>query len=118
MAALTIVYDGECPFCSRYVRLVRLRENFDVRLVDAREDIALARAYGLDLNEGMIADLDGKVFHGADAVWLLSTLSTRSGLVNGAMARLFSSRRLASLAYPVLRAGRNATLRMLGRKPI
>jgi predicted DCC family thiol-disulfide oxidoreductase YuxK len=118
MSTLTIVYDGECPFCSRYVALVRLREHFDVRMVDAREKPARARSYGLDLNEGMIADLDGKVYFGADAVWLLSTLSTRSGLINGAMARLFSSRSVSKLAYPFLRAGRNATLRLLGRKPI
>ncbi len=118
MSTLTIVYDGECPFCSRYVALVRLREQFDVRMVDAREQPVRANAYGLDLNDGMIADLDGKVFHGADAVWLLSSLSTRSGLVNGTMARLFASRRLSALAYPVLRAGRNATLKALGRKPI
>ena len=32
-----IIYDGQCPFCSRYVRLVRLRDSLgQVELVDAR----------------------------------------------------------------------------------
>jgi len=34
-ATLHIVYDGDCPFCSGYVALLRLREQYDVRLVDA-----------------------------------------------------------------------------------
>ena len=34
----SIVYDGDCPFCSRYVKLVRLREALgSVDLVNARD---------------------------------------------------------------------------------
>ena len=34
----TIVYDGDCPFCSRYVALVRLREAVgQVVLANARD---------------------------------------------------------------------------------
>ena len=33
-----LVYDGDCPFCSAYVRFVRLRDAVGtVHLVDARE---------------------------------------------------------------------------------
>lgn len=116
MGSLRIVYDGDCPFCSRYVRLVRLRENFVVDLVDARQYPELAQSYGLDLNEGMIADLDGSVHHGAEAVWLLSTLSSQSGFVNRWMATVFSTKLLARIAYPAMRCGRNLTLGILGRK--
>ncbi|HSP24134.1 MAG TPA: DCC1-like thiol-disulfide oxidoreductase family protein [Saliniramus sp.] len=110
MASLRIVYDGDCPFCSRYVALMRLRERHKVELVDARREPEKAQAYGLDLNEGMIVDLDGAVHHGARAVALLSRLSRRPGPL--------ASDRLAALAYPVMRAGRNLTLRLLGRKRI
>jgi predicted DCC family thiol-disulfide oxidoreductase YuxK len=107
---LRVVYDGQCPFCSRYVELVRLKQQYDVELVDARQNPDTAENYGLDLNEGMIADLDGKVHHGADAVWLLSMLSERPGLL--------SRRRIAKALYPWLRRGRRLTLRILGREPI
>lgn len=118
MRPLRIVYDGHCPFCSRYVRLVRLRENFAVELIDARTSPAAAARYGLDLNEGMIADVDGQVHHGSDAVWILSTLSGKSGFRNRIMAAVFSSRTLSRLLYPFLRFGRNTTLKVLGRDPI
>jgi predicted DCC family thiol-disulfide oxidoreductase YuxK len=109
-ARLRIIYDGECPFCSSYVRLLRLREQYDVRLVDARKEPAFAAQYGLDLNEGMIADLDGAVHHGARALSLLSRLSsTRSPL---------RSERVASAVYPLFRFGRNVALKLLGRSQI
>lgn len=110
MPRLRIVYDGDCPFCSRYVQLVRLKERFEVELIDARQQPQQAASYGLDLNQGMIADLDGAVHHGADAVWLLSRLSDRPGP--------FARRRVARALYPVLRLGRLLSLRALGRKPI
>jgi predicted DCC family thiol-disulfide oxidoreductase YuxK len=34
-----IVYDGECPFCTQYVKLMRLRETVGiVKPLNARED--------------------------------------------------------------------------------
>lgn len=118
MRPLRIVYDGYCPFCSRYVRLVRLRENFAVELIDARAEPKRAARYGLDLNEGMIADIDGDVHHGSDAVWMLSALSRKSGLANRVLAALLSSRSAARLLYPLMRFGRNAALLLMGRSRI
>jgi predicted DCC family thiol-disulfide oxidoreductase YuxK len=107
---LRIVYDGDCPFCASYVALMRLREGHAVRLIDARREPEVAAAYGLDLNAGMIADLDGQVHHGAAAVALLSRLSRRPGPL--------ASDRLAGAVYPLMRAGRALTLRLMGRRPI
>lgn len=110
MTPLRIVYDGECPFCASYVALMRLRENYAVELIDARTHPTPARAYGLDLNAGMIVDLDGEVHHGASAVTLLSRLSRRPGPL--------SSARVARWLYPWMRRGRAITLRLLGRQPL
>jgi hypothetical protein len=110
MATLRVIYDGDCPFCSSYVALLRLREQYDVRLVDARKEPAFAAQYGLDLNEGMIVDLDGEVHHGARAMSLLSRLS-------GSISPL-RSERVASAVYPLFRFGRNVALKVLGRSQI
>lgn len=117
-----IVYDGQCPFCSRYVALLRLRQALGrVELVDARNGGPLVdeiRSAGLDLNEGMVLKLDGELYHGDACIHRLALLSTRSGLFNRLNGRIFASPTTARLLYPVLRSGRNTVLRVLGREPL
>lgn len=122
LAGLTIVYDGECPFCASYIRLVRLRETVGpVELVNARQPHPVldeVRARDLDLDEGMVVRLDGEYLHGPAAMMALSVLSTPAGFVNRAMRAIFRTPKRAAALYPLMVRGRNATLRLLGRKPI
>ena len=115
----TIVYDGGCPFCSAYVRLVQLRQALGwVEIVDARAGGAIVDeivAAGLDLDEGMVLKLDGALYHGEDCLNRLALMSSPSGVFNRINALLFRNRTVSRIAYPVLRAGRNATLWLLGR---
>lgn len=119
-AGAWIVYDGECPFCSRYVTMLRLRETLGpVALVNARDggpEVAEARAAGLDLDEGMVLKLDGRFYHGDDCIHRLALLTTPSGTFNRVNAAIFRSRTASKVLYPVLRTGRNAVLRLLGRR--
>lgn len=119
-AGATLVYDGECPFCSAYVSLVRLRDAVGpVRLVNARDGgpvVERVRARGYDLDEGMVLILDGRYHHGADGVHRIALLSTPSGAFNRLNRRLLGSATASRLLYPFLRAGRNATLALLGRR--
>jgi predicted DCC family thiol-disulfide oxidoreductase YuxK len=115
-----IVYDGDCPFCSAYVKLIRLRESLGrVELVNARDGgplVAEALAAGADLDQGMALKLDGRFYFGDECVHRLALLSTPSGLFNRVNARVFRSRAASRTLYPVLRAGRNAALKLLGRR--
>lgn len=115
-----LVYDGECPFCSRYVALVRLRETLGrVRLVNAREGGPVVQHLvdeGYDLDDGMVLIWQNRIYHGDACIHMLALLSTPSGAFNRINAALFRSERVARLLYPVLRTGRNATLRLLGRR--
>ena len=120
--AVTIVYDGECPFCSRYISMLRLRDAAGpVRLIDARSgDPAVARfqRMGYDLNDGMVVEYAGRIHHGADGLTLLALLSTGAGGFNRFNAAVFRSAAASKLLYPALRLGRNLTLRALGRRKI
>lgn len=119
---IDIVYDGQCPFCSAYVRMTRLRQAAGpVRLVDARSGDPLAarlRAQGVDLDRGMVVIHDGQLHHGAGAMAALTALSAPRGLMGWPTRLVFGRPWLGRRIYPVLAAGRRLTLRLLGRKPI
>lgn len=117
--AATLIYDGECPFCSAYVRMYRVRDAAGgLELVDARtapEWRARLHALGYDLDAGMVLAMGDRFYHGPDALHALALMGSPSGLFNRINAVLFRSARLSKFAYPALRAGRNAALRLLGR---
>ena len=117
-----LIYDGECPFCSRYVEFLRLKENAGpLKLVDAREGgperDEVSRA-GYDLNEGMVLKLSGRLYHGDDCIHALALLSAPTSLFSRFNGWVFRSRKRSAILYPVLRTGRNLTLRLLGRRKI
>lgn len=114
-----IIYDGDCVFCQNYVRFLKLRQAVGpVELVDARSSDSRVRRFwaeGYDLNEGMLFVHRGTVFHGADAVHVLATLSGPSDTLNKANAFIFSHRKLARALYPAMKLGRRLTLLARGR---
>ncbi|MDO5643751.1 MAG: DUF393 domain-containing protein [Paracoccus sp. (in: a-proteobacteria)] len=117
---IEIVYDGECPFCADFTRMVALARMGRVDLIDARGPdprVALIGA-GLDLDQGMAVRHLDRIYFGADAVTLLLALSAPTGPAGRIMRWLFATPRRARLTYPLLRAGRALTLRLMGRGPL
>jgi len=119
MDRLAVIYDGYCPFCSRYIGLLRLRAAFGcVDLIDARkggpliEDVSRR---GLDVDAGMILIIGDVAYHGAECIHRLALMSTPSGLFNRINVWIFRSGARSRLIYPILRSGRDLTLRLLGR---
>lgn len=116
-----IYYDGECPFCRHYVELLRLREVAgEVRLTSLREAPEACRrfqALGIDLDQGMVVEQNGRLYHGSEAVHRLALMTTPSGIVNRISAAVLSVPTLSMLLYPMMRAIRNAVLLLLGRSP-
>lgn len=117
-----LLYDGECPFCSTYVRMQRLRAaGVNLGLLDARDEPALVARFareGYDINEGMILRLAGVTYFGGDVVHMIALMTGPTGSLNKVMARIFANRTVALMLYPLLRAGRDATLRLLGRQKL
>ena len=115
---VVIIYDGECPFCTGFARLVRLREAVGpVRIVNAREggpELEAVRAAGLDIDEGNAVLEGGRIHHGADAQMWIAARSTRWSPVGWFLRPLFATPAIGRRAYPVLKAIRNLTLRLRG----
>jgi predicted DCC family thiol-disulfide oxidoreductase YuxK len=121
-ANVIIVYDGECPFCSAYVRLLRLRQAAGkAALLDARQNDRgkiVQRETGLDLNRGMIAIVGERLYWGDEAVHALALLTSPVGLFNRVNAAILANRLASRLLYPLLRFGRNSALMVKGKPQI
>jgi hypothetical protein len=76
------------------------------------------KAKGINLDQGMALDLDGKLYYGADAVNRIALLSTGSGAFNAFTAAVFKSKTLSKTMYPVLKAARRVALCLKGKKGI
>jgi predicted DCC family thiol-disulfide oxidoreductase YuxK len=119
---ILLVYDRQCPACDLYCNLARIRADVgNLKLVDARdggpvmEEITGA---GLDIDQGMVLKVGTQLYYGADAIHVLSLMSTRTGFFNRLAYWSFKSQRAAHLLYPVLRTMRNLLLKLLGKTRI
>ena len=117
-----LVYDKECPACDNFCQVVRIREDIgELVLLDAREPgpiIDEITSLGWDIDQGMVLKLEQQLYYGSDAIYMLSLLSSRSGIFNRLNYWLFKSKRRSHLLYPVLRSLRNLLLKMLGKTKI
>ena len=115
---LLIVYDGECPFCSHYVTHLRLQAHCGpVHLLNARINDSRVEAYwqqGYDLDQGMLAVLDGQVFYGSAAVILLAQLADPEDGFNRLHGWLLARPRIARFLYPVFKRARRMALAFKG----
>ncbi|MCB1502666.1 MAG: DUF393 domain-containing protein [Bauldia sp.] len=115
---VTVIYDGDCPLCSRYVHALRIREAAGaVELVDARtcpDLVARFRAGGVDLDEAFVCFVDEELYAGGDAVNILALLSGESGALNRLNYHIFGNRAVSRRLYPLLRAVRNGLLTIRG----
>ena len=121
---LALIYDRECPVCTAYSCSVGVDESHaaGIRRINARdaehELVRQAKEAGVDLDDGMVVIHQGKLYHGADALNIMARMAPDRGFGNRINKLLFGNPSIARLSYPILRAGRNALLKLLGRKKI
>ena len=113
-----LVYDGQCPVCTAYCRVVRLQDAGNaLHLIDARQGGGLmdeiTRA-GLDIDQGMVLKVDDTLYYGADAIRVLTLMSGRVGWLNRLNAALFATPGRAGVAYALGKALRNVVLKVMG----
>ena len=116
---IVVVYDGDCPLCSSYIRMTRLSKAVGrPTLINARERPELVKALaknGVNLDEGMAVYYQGRLYAGSDAVHLLALMTTPVDLANRLAAAVLGRQSLARGLYPFLRAGRNLLLKLKKR---
>lgn len=108
---IEIYYDKECPFCHKYTQILNLRKEHDVSINNARDDLEKLKyfySYGYDINNGLIVQIDEKIYQGAKAVLVLDNLSEKSSFI-------YKTKLFQNFLYPVLKIIRKIVLFILGR---
>jgi len=117
---ILLVYDRECPACTAYSQVVRIRESVgDLIIVNARENSEVVRqitSEGIDIDQGMVLKIGDQLYCGADAIHRLALIGSRSGILNRLNYWIFKSKTISSILYPIFRFFRNLLLKIL-RKP-
>jgi predicted DCC family thiol-disulfide oxidoreductase YuxK len=117
-----LLYDGECPVCSAYVAMSRMRQLYpSLRVLDARAEPALVaelRSRGCEINEGMVLSLDNKIHCGAEVTRIIALLGRSSPSRWRRLAlHAIGGARWSGRLYPWLSRGRALLLRLL-RRPL
>ena len=116
--ALTLVYDGGCPFCRHFAHRSELMGGLpDLVIRDGRSDHALRaelRNQGFNLSNGAVLMDEDQIWHGSEAISRLCQQLSPSDplllLLNG----LFSNSGRANRLYPGLLLARQIALKMRG----
>ena len=117
-----LIYDGECPLCSNYARLLNLKQSVkSLSLIDARQGgpiVEEVRSLPHDLNTGMAVRMGNRYYLGPDALNVLALLSVNRGVFSTINRLVFNSPLVARLGYPWLKFGRWLLLKLKGVEPI
>lgn len=114
---LYIIYDGECPFCAKCAKALRIKKVIsNVTLLNARSDPYqhLLNNQSFDLNEGMLVILDGEYYYGPKAAQILALISTPSDAFNKMNYLLFHKLFFARIFYPLFKLLRYISLKSKG----
>lgn len=121
---LWLVYDGDCVLCRsgalgyRINRAVGRLETLDARGDSDHPILKEIRARQLDLNQGIVVVYGHQWHHGAEALNRLALLGSNSDGLNRFIAWMFRSPCCTRWLYPLLRAGRDLSLKLSGKTQI
>jgi len=115
---LTLYYDKECPFCNHYARFLELKKSHELHLINAREALQAIRAKcpHLDINDGMIIEIDGRCLQGTEALSYLDAIIIRNTLF-GRLHRIWRLAPWITLPlYKTIKLLRKIALFFMGKK--
>ena len=116
--AITLVYDGGCPFCRHFALTSELAAGIQaLEIKDGRADGILRnelRSKGMELADGAVL-LDGEdAWHGSDAVSELCRRMTPSGPLLLVLKAVFRDHQRSKARYASLLVARRVALRAQG----
>jgi len=116
--ALTLVYDGGCPFCRHFAQRSELMGGLpDLVIRDGRSDHelrAMLRSKGFNLSNGAVLMDEDQIWHGSEAISMLCRRLSPSDPLLQLLNGLFKDSGRANLFYPGLLMARQIALGLRG----
>ena len=116
--ALTLVYDGGCPFCRHFAQRSELVGGLpDLVIRDGRSDHALRtelRDKGFNLSNGAVLMDEEHIWHGSEAISMLCQQLSPSDPLMRLLNTLFRDSGRANRLYPGLLLARQIALGLQG----
>jgi predicted DCC family thiol-disulfide oxidoreductase YuxK len=123
-SSISIFYDGECPFCTKYAMYQNIKNSFkSVSLINLRElsqqQSELLQNFKADVNKGVIVihgDTNNQKFlQGRLAVAFLSQYDNHNWFMK-TMHSFFRVPFISNVLYAIVFILRKITLKILGKK--
>ncbi len=117
---LILLYDKQCPICERYAMYVDLKKMFNIRLLNARQEldrVKKLREAGYNIESGFILVIDGEVFQGYEAMMTLERITAPSGVLDRVKKIMLKIPGVGRIAYPIAKFVRFLMLRFKGIDP-
>ena len=113
------IYDGECPFCNHFAKLLELKSGIpEIAIVNGRENISqIIDLYkkGFDLDKGAILLKGNDILHGAKAInWICSQIQDPSDELLKILSLTFSSNKRTEIIFHLLVSARRFFLAIKG----
>ena len=116
--ALTLIYDGGCPFCRHFAQRSELMGGLpDLVIRDGRSDHelrAMLRSKGFNLSNGAVLMDEDQIWHGSEAISMLCRHLSPSDPLLQLLNGLFKDSGRANLFYPGLLMARQIALGLRG----
>ncbi len=116
--ALTLVYDGGCPFCRHFAQRSELMGGLPNLVIrDGRSDHelrAMLRSKGFNLSNGAVLMDEDQIWHGSEAISMLCRHLSPSDPLLQLLNGLFKDSGRANLFYPGLLMARQIALGLRG----
>ena len=110
---IKLFYDKECPFCNSYANYIKLKENHELYILNARENmeqIKQLKNRGFNINDGFIIIVEEKrVYQGADAILFLNDISSKK-------VYFPDNKFFKGFVYSFIKVIRKILLKVLGRE--
>jgi hypothetical protein len=114
-----VLFDGACSVCAGYIAMSGVgRSPEDPAPLDARQEPELVEAMrrqGLEVNDGMIARIEGKIYYGPEVTRLIAERATQISATKRGLLYVIGAAPWSRALYPLLVKARLLLLRLRGR---